>query len=478
MWKKYPFKTQPYEHQKKALEKLSFDKECFAYFMEMGTGKTKVVLDNVGILAHNHKIEGALIIAPKSVYSIWANDEIKAHYPFDDIDIYLWKTPNSMKERIRDAAFFKNDGTFKFFIMNVEALSGTKGANAALKFVNNFKCLVAIDESSKIKNHQANRTVNVLKLKEKSLYRRILTGTPITNSPLDVYTQFEFLDKEILGHTSFYTFRNRYCVFHENIVNGKIVKFPKYFTNLNELEDKIKSCSFRVTKEECLDLPEKVYQKRFCELSDEQQKVYDELKDRALSIIGDSSVSFTHKLTEILRLHQVANGFVMNDDRSIIEFKTADKLNLLMETLDEIQGKVIIWANYTYNIRQIENALKTKYGPESTVTFYGDNSTNERIDAREGFQKGNVRFFVGNPQSGGYGLTLTASCTMIYFNNSYNFEYREQSEARIHRISQKQKCTYIDLICKDTIDEKVILILKNKIKLSAKILGEQARDWL
>lgn len=477
MWKKYPFKTQPYEHQKKALE-LSFDKECFAYFMEMGTGKTKVVLDNVGALAHNHKIEGALIIAPKSVYSIWANDEIKAHYPFDDIDIYLWKTPNSMKERIRDAAFFKNDGTFKFFIMNVEALSGTKGANAALKFVNNFRCLVAIDESSKIKNHQANRTVNVLKLRERALYRRILTGTPITNSPLDVYTQFEFLDKKILGHTSFYTFRNRYCVFHENIVNGKIVKFPKYFTNLDELEDKIKSCSFRVTKEECLDLPEKVYQKRFCELSDEQQKVYNELKERALSIIGDSSVSFTHKLTEILRLHQVANGFVMNDDKSIVEFKTSDKLNLLMETLDEIQGKVIIWANYTYNIRQIESALKAKYGQESTVTFYGDNSTNERIDAREGFQKGNVRFFVGNPQSGGYGLTLTASCTMIYFNNSYNFEYREQSEARIHRISQKQKCTYIDLICKDTIDEKVITILKNKIKLSAKILGEEARDWL
>jgi restriction endonuclease len=169
MWKKYPFKTQPYEHQKKALE-MSFDKEYFAYFMEMGTGKTKVVLDNVGILHHNHKIEGALIIAPKSVYSIWAFDEIKAHYPFDDIEVHLWKTPNSIKERVKDAAFFKKNGSFKFLIMNVEALSAKKGATAALKFVSNFKALVAIDESSKIKNPQANRTANILKLKEKALY--------------------------------------------------------------------------------------------------------------------------------------------------------------------------------------------------------------------------------------------------------------------------------------------------------------------
>jgi SNF2 family DNA or RNA helicase len=477
MWKKYPFKTQPYEHQKKALE-MSFDKEYFAYFMEMGTGKTKVVLDNVGILHHNHKIEGALIIAPKSVYSIWAFDEIKAHYPFDDIEVHLWKTPNSIKERVKDAAFFKKNGSFKFLIMNVEALSAKKGATAALKFVSNFKALVAIDESSKIKNPQANRTANILKLKEKALYRRLLTGTPITNSPLDVYTQFEFLNREVLGFTSYYSFRNRYCVFHESIINGKIVKFPKYYTNLEELEQKIKQCSFRVTKEECLDLPEKIYQKRFCELSEEQAKVYEDLKIRALSILEDSSVSFTHKLTEILRLHQVANGFVMNDDGSIIEFKTSDKLNLLMETLEEIQGKVIIWANYTHNIRQIENALKLKYGNDSTVSFYGDKSTQERIDAREGFQKGNVRFFVGNPQTGGYGLTLTSAATMIYFNNNYNYEYREQSEARIHRIGQKLICNYIDLVCKDTIDEKVISILGNKIKLSAKILGEQAREWL
>ena len=233
MWKKYKYKTQPYDHQRKALE-MSFDKEYFAYFMEMGTGKTKVVLDNVGILHDNHKIEGALIIAPKSVYSIWAYDEIKAHYPFEDIDVYLWKTPNSIKERVRDAAFFKKNDSFKFLIINVEALSAGKGAAAALKFVSNYKALVAIDESSKIKNPQANRTKNILALKDKALYRRLLTGTPVTNSPLDVYTQFEFLDKNLLGFTSYYSFNKR-CLILFCLLMKVFISYPIFIPNINYL---------------------------------------------------------------------------------------------------------------------------------------------------------------------------------------------------------------------------------------------------
>jgi SNF2 family DNA or RNA helicase len=338
---------------------------------------------------------------------------------------------------------------------------------------------MAIDESSKIKNPSADRTKNILKLKDLAPYRRILTGTPVTNSPLDVYTQLEFLDKTILGHSSFYSFRNRYCVFHESIINGKIVKFPKYFTNLKELEEKVKTHSYRVTKDECLDLPEKVYQQRFCELGKKQKKIYEDLKSHALAILEDDSISFQNKLTEILRLHQVANGFVMTDNGDIQEFEDSEKIKLLLETLDELPGKVIIWACYTHNIKQIAAALRSTYGTDSTVTFFGGDSNESRTEARESFQKNpKTRFFVGNTASGGMGLTLTSSHTMIYFNNNYSYEQREQSEARIHRISQKFKCTYIDLICRDTIDEKVISILKDKIKLSAKILGEKAREWL
>jgi SNF2 family DNA or RNA helicase len=478
-YKKYIFKTQPYEHQQKALQQ-SFDKPYYGLFMEMGTGKTKVLLDTVGILHHNHKIEGALIIAPKSVFTVWVKNEIPTHYPFvDECDIVSWSNASTIKNRLAQERLFARNGNFKIFVMNVEALSRGNGFDMAKQFLNKFKCLMAIDESSKIKNPSADRTKNILKLKDLAPYRRILTGTPVTNSPLDVYTQLEFLDKTILGHSSFYSFRNRYCVFHESIINGKIVKFPKYFTNLKELEEKVKTHSYRVTKDECLDLPEKVYQQRFCELGKKQKKIYDDLKSHALAILEDDSISFQSKLTEILRLHQVANGFVMTDNGDIQEFEDSEKIKLLLETLDELPGKVIIWACYTHNIKQIAAALRSAYGTDSTVTFFGGDSNESRTEARESFQKNpKTRFFVGNTASGGMGLTLTSSHTMIYFNNNYSYEQREQSEARIHRISQKFKCTYIDLICRDTIDEKVISILKDKIKLSAKILGEKAREWL
>jgi SNF2 family DNA or RNA helicase len=450
-YKKYIFKTKPYDHQQKALEE-SFDKPYYGLFMEMGTGKTKVLLDTVGILHHNHKIEGVLIIAPKSVYTVWVKNEIPTHYPFvEESDIVSWSNANTIKNRLAQERLFTRNGKFKIFVMNVEALSRGNGFATAKEFLNKFKCLMAIDESSKIKNPGADRTKNILKLKDLAPYRRILTGTPVTNSPLDVYTQLEFLDKSILGHSSYYTFRNRYCVFHESIINGKIVKFPKYFTNLKELEEKVKTHSFRVTKEECLDLPEKIYQQRFCELGKKQKKVYEDLKIHALAILEDDSISFQNKLTEILRLHQVANGFVMTDNGDIEEFDDSEKIKLLLETLDETQGKVIVWACYTHNIRKIADALRSTYGTDSTVTFYGGDSNESRTESRE---------------------------SMIYFNNNYSYEQREQSEARIHRISQKFKCTYIDLVCRDTIDEKVISILKDKIKLSAKILGEKAREWL
>ena len=192
------------------------------------------------------------------------------------------------------------------------------------------------------KRQNANRTKNIHILGELAPYRRILTGTPVTNNPLDVYSQLEFLNKNILGFSSFYSFRNRYCVFHESVQNGRIVKFPKFYTNLAELEQKVKKFSYRVTKDECLDLPEKVYLKRHCELTKEQKKVYDELKIQAMAIIEDESVSFTNKLTEILRLHQLCNGFVMSDDGNIIEYKNNEKLQNLKDIIEECQGKVII----------------------------------------------------------------------------------------------------------------------------------------
>lgn len=214
-------------------------------------------------------------------------------------------------------------------------------------------------------------------------------------------------------------------------------------------------------------------------MTDEQNKVYNDLKKKALAIVKDETISYANKLTEVLRLHQVVNGFVKTDEGNIKEFKTNPKLKELMSILEETEDKCIIWANYVFNINQIKKAIGDEYGKDSVVSIYGEDSVNVRKDAVESFQRNDrCRFLVGNPTVGGYGLTLTAARYVIYFSNSYNLEVRQQSEDRAHRIGQGAKVTYIDLIVNKSIDEMILGSLEGKIEISAKTLGEEAQRWL
>tara|TARA_A100001201_G_scaffold14682_3_gene17884 strand:- start:706 stop:1509 length:804 start_codon:yes stop_codon:yes gene_type:complete len=262
-------------------------------------------------------------------------------------------------------------------------------------------------------------------------------------------------------------------------MNGRAVLFPKYYTNLNELEEKLKTFSYRVRKHECLDLPEKLYQVRQLTMSTEQNEVYQQLRRNAFAILQDKEVSFANKLTEIIKLHQVCNGYVKADDGTVTPFDNCAKIKDLMTIIDEGEGKFIIWANYVYNIKTIIETLQKSYGHSSVVAIYGEVSTEDRTQAVERFQNDDsCRFFVGNPSTGGYGLTLTNASYVIYFSNSYNLEVRQQSEDRAHRIGQKKNVTYIDLIMRDTIDQLIIGSLKRKIKISAETLGEEVLKWL
>jgi SNF2 family DNA or RNA helicase len=251
-----------------------------------------------------------------------------------------------------------------------------------------------------------------------------------------------------------------------------------YFTNLNELEKKVKSFSFRVKKEDCLDLPSKIYQKRLITLSSEQQTLYNSLRTFARAVFQDQEASYSNKLTEIIKLHQVCNGFFVSDEGEKKSLTNA-KLTELINILEEIDGKVIIWANYVHNIETIIDTLNKKFGQDTTVAIYGAVSVEDRNKAVRDFQtnKG-VRFFIGNPSTGGYGLNLTQATTVIYFSNSYNLEVRQQSEDRAHRIGQKNKVTYIDLVADKTIDEFILKALNKKLKISAQTLGEEVLEFL
>ena len=473
MWK-YPYKTTPYEHQRNALNE-SAEKVQWAYFMEMGTGKTKVTIDNIAYLFFQRKINSVLIIAPKSVYLNWET-EIETHMP----DVLKYKIYKWNIDKPKDYHDLQNFKDLRIFLINVEALSTKRGFEACKEYLLKNKLnFVTLDESTTIKNRSAKRTKNILALQKLSMVRRILTGSPVTKSPLDLYTQCAFLDPALLGFKSFYAFRNRYCTFDEvYIARGEAIMVPDGFTNLDELEQKLKAFSLRLTKDECLDIPEKVYQKREIELSGEQKRVYQRLKIEALAKFENETISVHNQLTEILRLHQVANGYCKSDDGEILQFNN-EKLKAMMEILEETDQKVIIWANYVHNIHEIIGALNDKYGSKSVVSIYGEVSQQQRMIAVERFQNDpECRFFVGNPTTGGYGLTLTAAKYVIYYSNNYNLEVRLQSEDRAHRIGQTKNVVYIDIIAKDTIDERIVQALKRKIQLSAKTLGDKAKDWL
>ena len=459
---------------------MSWTKPYFALFMEMGTGKSKVLLDNIAMLYDAGKINGALIVAPKGVVGTWYKQEIPAHLPnhIENMTV-LWQANITKGQSRKLGNLFKTGEELHILIMNVEAFSTVKGVEFAAKFLSCHNSLMAIDESTTIKNPDAKRTKNICKLSTHTKYRRILTGSPITKSPLDLYKQCEFLYPELLGHGSYYTFRTRYAVMKTANFGGRSVQIVVGYRNLGELSEKLKPFSYRVLKDDCLDLPAKTYMKRIVKLTPEQEKIYGQMKRLALAEMEGKTMSTATVLTQLMRLQQINCGHFTADDGTIKDIKN-NRIPVLLATLEEIQGKVVIWGHYQYDVETIVEHLKKEYGDNSVVTYYGLTPMDQRQDNIQKFQdpKSTVRFLVGTTQTGGYGITLTAASTMIYYSNGYDLEKRQQSEARIDRIGQHFPMTYIDLMVEDTIDERIVKALRKKVNIASQIMGEELKAWI
>ena len=474
----YKFKTKPYKHQLDALE-ISWNKEVYAYFMEMGTRKTKVLIDNMSMLYDQGKIDGALIVAPKGVIGTWYYQEIPQHLvKHVEKKALLWQS-NFTKEYFKKLEnLFKSDTDLHILIMNVEAFSTQKGVEFASKFLSSHNSLMAIDESTTIKNPKAKRTKNIIRLSKLAKYRRIMTGSPVTKNPLDLFSQCEFLDPFCLDFASYYSFRNRYAEMRTANFSGRSVQIVAKFRHLDELAEKLKPFSYRVLKEDCLDLPAKTFMKRTIELTKEQKELYAQMKKMALAMLNGKVVTTVTALTQIMRLHQITCGHFTADDGSIQDIKN-NRLNELMDVLDEVEGKIVIWAHYQYDVKKIIKEIQKVHGPGSVVDYYGLTPQEIRQTNRDKFQNDdNVRYLVGTPQTGGYGITLTAANNMIYYSNGYDLEKRLQSQDRIHRIGQKKPVTYIDLIAEDTVDNKIVKSLRKKINIASEVMGEELKDWI
>ena len=476
---KYPFKNKPFVHQAAYLQRFWEDPHV-AVFAEMGTGKSFMLINNAAMLYDKGLIDSMLIVAPKGVYRNWYRSELPKHMP-DHVPYAMacWSPSPRKAERVEMSEMLEATDKLRILIMNIEAFSTEKGLTYARTFLRVTKAFMAVDESTTIKTPTAKRTKSIIKVGREARYRRIATGSPVTKSPLDLYSQCEFLDPSCLNASSYYAFQARYAVLVERRLSTHTFKQIVGYRKLDELQEKLNHFSFRVTKEECLDLPDKIYTRREVELTPEQAKAYDQMKLMALTLIDGNLMSTNNALTQLMRLQQICCGHVKYDDGRQEDIPS-NRIKELLSVLEESSSKVIIWANYRRDIENIKVALQKEYGMTTVASYYGDTEAEERQEIVTRFQDpdSDLRFFVGNPRTGGYGLTLTAADLVIYYSNNFDLEVRLQSEDRAHRIGQTNKVTYVDLITPNTVDEHIVKALRNKINIASEVLGEDLKQWL
>lgn len=465
---RYPYQDAVFEETRDMIEA--------ALFLEMGTGKTKIILDTLCWLWSRKKLTGALIVCPATLMPVWKR-EFEKHYGenWDRAEVYLYKNAKTKdNEEIQKRFLLRQKGYCPILIMSIESLSRKgKGLRFVERFLMSDYKMMVIDESTTIKNPKAKRSRAVRRLGGLARYRRILTGTPLTNSPLDLFSQMSFLHTKIFG-TSFTAFRSRYAHLKDMYApSGKTFQVVTGFKNLPELKKRIQPYSVWLRKEECLGLPEKVFQTFQVELSPRQKQAYEEMETMCLAELGDEEfVSATIVLTKLLRLQQIADGFLPrteeNGEEKIHWFEPIPRLEVLLSIMEwaEGSGGVVIWSRFRSVVSRIAQELQTVYPPTEIATLTGGISPEEKASHVEAFQRGDLRVLVGTPATGKFGLTLTAAQTMVFYDNDFSLETRLQSIDRAHRIGQKHNVTYIDLVAEGTIDEKVHEILTNKENVS------------
>ena len=491
----YTQKTKPFKHQAELYERTR-DLKTYALFHEMGTGKTKPVIDTIGHLFESGEINGALVLAPKAVAPNWVNDELPLHFGLDPkrYRVFLWDTSkaNNIGYQEKLAKFLATPpDKLAILLMSYDAImterrKGTKrgvlkGKEAAKKILVDRRCIFVLDESARIKTPKAKRTKRVQAASIYAPYRRIMTGTPITQGPFDMFAQLRFLDADVwkrMGCGSFPAFKAMFGDWMEHVRgdNGQRFQTLIGYKNLAILSKVVDEMGDRLLKADVLDLPPKLYDKRTFDLGKEQRRLYDELK-REFIIWLDSGDMVTAPLaiTRMLRLQQITSGYLPTDDGNMIEIEPNDRLACFMETAEDITSQAIAWGRFQKDIDLMEAALK-KAG-KTCVVYDGRVSQADREKRRAEFKAGDAQWFVGNPAAAGEGLTLLVP-TVIYYSNSFKLGDRLQSEDRAHRIGQDKPVLYIDIVARGTLDRAILRALRDKVDLASQVLGDKIRQWI
>ena len=487
----YKHRTPPYSHQQRAFI-VSRDLINYALLCEPGTGKTKIILDTACYLFAKKKITTLVVFSVNGVHRNWIDNEIPVHVPEWCKIVTYCHSANLTKSKIKKFETALNTtGKLRIFAFNFESVTTKKGLALAAQAINSGPCLLVVDESTRIKNPDAIRSKEIVKLGRAAAYRRILTGTPVTKGPEDLYGQFSFLDKQILGYDTFTSFKNQYCEFTKVLINENEFKKITGYRNLDKMVKKIEPYSFRVLKFECLDLPAKIYKRWPVELSSEQRRVYYELRKNFMAELKGTTLTAELAMTRILRLQQIVCGWFPQDTNGDIrqDYKNwsldptpIDDSNLRLKAMDDIleevkdlPGKTIIWARFRADLKLIQHHLGA-----TAVPYHGGVSNDGRALAIKRFQgDDSVRYFIGNQQSAGIGLTLTAASSVIYYSNTFDLELRLQSEDRSHRIGTNfHSVLYYDIEAVRTVDGKIIKALRAKKNLADLVTGDPASFFM
>ena len=457
------YKTKPLKHQEQAVDRF-INEKYGALFCEMGTGKSKIILDVI----QNSKLPvSVLIVAPNGLHHNWARNEIPKHV--EKSDTYCWNGPPNSKKRKQELDRFYNLESYnKFFLINIEALrtkSGFDFAHAFLIGSHGSERHFIVDESTCIKNPKAMQTKAVMKLAKQAERKWILNGTPITQGPLDLYSQCKFLDDNSIPEKTMTTFKHAYAVERTMTMGNRSFNKVVGYQNLDKLTKNIEPFSLRLEKKDCLDLPEKTFTPLYVELTSEQERVYKSIKDDCIALLEGDMVTTTLALTKIIKLHQILTGFVITDGELTVDLKN-NRIAALQQ-IAETTKPLVVFCAYKHNVKQIKDALPNF----NIVTYTGDDNTNKKNQAVLDFQNGVADIFVGT-SAAAKGLTLTRASTMVYYSNNYSLETRLQSQDRIHRIGQDTKCTYIDLVVPKSIDETILKRLQEKKELSSEVLDD------
>ncbi len=479
-----------YAHQREQFER-SKDLPGFAFWWEMGCAKTAPTIWTAAHLYTEGKIDALLVLAPNGVHANWTVEEIPDHLPDElkaNTKCMTWfskkaygkggKLAVGVSKELKELMEHKG---LSVLVASYDAIMADLGAVAIKEFLTKRKCLYVLDESGRIKTPGVKRTKRISASAKYAPFRRVLTGTPVDNNPMDIYTQIRFIRPDVwldMGIANFSQFKSRFGIWEavKTPQGGRFEKLVRYL-DLPVLKAAAAEVGDRRLKADVLDLPEKIYTRRTFDLNPEQRRVYKELKEELRADLKDGSeVTAELAIVRMLRMSQIASGYVGNDDEELVALGENVRMKCLKDTLEDVEGHVIIWGRYNIEIDCIRQML----GEQDAVYYDGRTSDEDKAKALVRFQReGSARFFVAKPSAAGRGLTLHRAKTMIYVSNSFSLEERLQSEDRAHRAGMSNEpVNYIDLVARDTMDGYILQSLRRKRNLAAEITGDELPSWV